>query len=161
MSVSKVKIYRTSGNGVWKSLKIRFKNLNGRYSETEKWNLTNGDKEFVVSVLLNSFLTDYSRYFLNADLDELKSDIVEGFSLLREDDLDGGTSQVSIEIDVVPGNPFQNHFSCKDKDSTPQAIEENEITQSAVKQKLVNLDKDSTNIKFFEENKCSVCLSRC
>ena len=63
-----------------------------------------------------------------------------------------------MEIALVLEKPFRMHFSCKDEESTPQAVEENEISQSAVKQTLVNLDKDSRNMKFFEENQCSVCF---
>ena len=47
-SVTKIKIQRSSDNGVWNILNIRFKKLNGRYSEVEKLNLTNGDEDFAV-----------------------------------------------------------------------------------------------------------------
>ena len=151
--VTKVEIKRRIDNGVWWTIEIRFKKLNGRYTEVEKWNETNGDEDFAVSILLQAFLPRYSIHFVDADLDELKSDIVEGFRQLREND-----SQEYMVIDVVPEKLIRIHSSCSYEDSTPQPLKNNEISQSELQQKLVNLDKDSRNMKFFEENQCSVCL---
>ena len=154
-SVTKVEIQRSSDNGVWKSLIIRFNILNGIYSEIKRHNVTSEDEDVAVSNLLTVFLPCCPNIFVNADLDKLKSDIVEGFRQLRENDLDGN----SLEHMEIAVERIRTHFSCKGENSTPPAVEKNEISQSEVKQKLVNLDKDSTNMKFFEENKCSVCLS--
>ena len=156
-SVTKVEIQRVRDSGVWKRLKIRFKDLNGSYSCREKENLTNGDEKFAVSVLLTSFLLCYSKHFVNANLYRLRSDIVKSFRQLRENNL-YGNSQKYFDIAVVPKKRIRTHSSCKEEDSTPRALEENGISQSVVKQKLVNLDKGSRKMKFFEENKCSVCL---
>ena len=92
-SVTKIKIQRSCDNGVWNMLSIRFKKLNGRYSVIEKPNLTNGDENSAVSYLLNSFLHFYSKHSGIANLDELKSDIVEGFCQLRENDIDGDSEE--------------------------------------------------------------------
>ena len=100
-SVTKVEIYRSIDNGVWKRLKIRFKNLNRRYSETEKWNLTNGDEKFAVSVLLLAILPRYSKRLVNANLDRLRYDIVGGFSQFREKHLDGNNHEYT-KIYVMP-----------------------------------------------------------
>ena len=69
---------------------------------------------------LLTFLHFYSEHFVNANLDKLRSDIEEGF---RENDLDGN-SEEHMEIALVLEKPFRMHFSCKDEESTPQAVEE-------------------------------------
>ena len=153
-SVSKVEIKRTSENGVWRTVDIRFKKLNGRYAGVWKSNYTNGDEDFAVLNLLQAFLAGYSIHFVDADLRKLRSDIREGFRRLREND-----SREYMAIDVVPKKPIKTHSSCTYEDSTAHPLEGDELSQSEVQQKLVNVDGDIRYMKFFEENKCSVCLS--
>ena len=69
-SVRKIEIQRSSDNGVWDMLTIKFKKLNGGYSMCDKPNLTNGDEESAVSYLLIPFLRRYSENYGNANLDE-------------------------------------------------------------------------------------------
>ena len=100
-SVTKVEIQRVRDSGVWKRLKIRFKDLNGSYSCREKENLTNGDEKFAVSVLLLAILPRYSKRLVNANLDRLRYDIVGGFSQFREKHLDGNNHEYT-KIYVMP-----------------------------------------------------------
>ena len=51
-------------------------------------------------------------------------------------------------------------MSCgKDQKESSTVLAENEISHSGLKQKLASLDKNAEAIKFFVNNKCSVCLS--
>ena len=47
----------------------------------------------------------------------------------------------------------------KNVDSSTTDLKVNEVSQCELKQKLIETDKDSETTKFFEDNKCSVCLS--
>ena len=108
---------------------------------------------------LSDLLDDFVRKF---NSEHLRSRILEGFQQLRESDFSGNSLE-STEISVVPDKPLEPHLSCKKNQKEHVKTErsvENEITQSKLQQTLAVLDKDSSIMKFFELNKCSVCLSK-
>ena len=88
----------------------------------------------------------YSQYLTGINVEQLRLKVVEGFRQLRENDL-SGNSEESMEIILEP------------KDTANEASEESEISQSELQQKLAIVEKDSKVMKYFEDNKCSVCLS--
>ena len=66
------------------------------------------------------------------------------------------------EIPIEPNEELEPHFLCKmnfNKGSSQKIIEENEVSQSELKKKLAVVDKDSEVLSFFQDKKCSVCLS--
>ena len=65
-------------------------------------------------------------------------------------------------VPVAAEDLLEPHFSCNkndSEDSTTESLQENETPQSEIIQKLKNVNQDGEVWKFFEENKCSVCLS--
>ena len=81
---------------------------------------------------------------------------------MRENDLDGFGNLEFMEICLPAEEQTEPHFSCKSnkyEDFATKGSTENEISQSAVQQKLATVEKTNKAITFFEDNKCSVCLS--
>ena len=69
---------------------------------------------------------------------------------MRQNNKDG------IELKIC----LPTHTSCsKNKKENSRDLAGNEISQSDLKGKLASLDKNAIALKFFEKNKCSVCLS--
>ena len=165
MSVEKIEISRVSRNGEWQTIRLMVFTVNNSnnmafYAVNRPDETENEDE-----ALLKLFCEIITQGF---DLRHSKSQVIEGYNLLRENDL-SGNSHDSIEILAV------NYQSCKknnDGDTTLKASEKNNvISQSEVKQKLATIIKDSKPISrrlsrilkrkvlFFENKKCSVCLS--
>ena len=117
----------------------------------------NGSEETAtISFLDNVVDVSLFRYLRNINLDQMRSDVLQGFNQMRENDLSGNTRE-TMEISLVSEYPLEPHFSCKQ--NKIQSSNENEILQSEVQQKLATVAKDSKVMTFFEDNKCSVCLS--
>ena len=152
MSVKKIKIMRTSHNGGWDTVWITVF-TETFYPEPHMQMFTtpddNENEDEAVIDLFNDIAQDI-------DLEHFRSQVLQAHNRLRENDL-SGNSQESIEIPVVP-EELEPHQSCKENNenvTTMQTSEENGISQSEVKQKLANFSK---SMKFFEDNKCPVCL---
>ena len=93
------------------------------------------------------------------NLIQIKTQILEAISQMIENDLNNESIETK-EIVVPPKEKLKPHSSCKmNVASNVQALPETGISQSELKQSLSTLDKDSEVMKFFEENKCPVCLS--
>ena len=158
-SAKKVEIKRISKNGHWDELVLMhclgFDGWNfGKFTR----NVENRNEEDATVYLLDIFVRSYSpsQYLRNINLDQMRADVLQGFHQLRENDL-SGNSRDTMEISLVAKKPLELHFSCKQNKT--QSSGESEILQSEVQQKLATVDKDSKVMKFFEDNKCSVCLS--
>ena len=159
-SAKKVEIKRISQNGHWDELALMYclefdgwKNNNGKITTN-----ANRNEEDATVYLLDIFVRSYSpsQYLRNINLDQMRADVLQGFHQLRENDL-SGNSRDTMEISLVAKKPLELHFSCKQNKT--QSSGESEILQSEVQQKLATVDKDSKVMKFFDNNKCSVCLS--
>ena len=85
----------------------------------------------------NSFI---SYYLLKCDLEYMKSKVLEAIYQLPENNRDIEIRE-SLEIDLIPR---PHGISCmENKDITNQSSEDNIISQSQLKEKLVSVDKDS------------------
>ena len=164
-----VKISNSSpGIGRRGSLSLTIKNESNGFTTYKKYNENYNDE--TVTHLLDDFAERLSEFDEFADLRELedfqsfiltlegsREKIIEGFRQLREN----GNSFESMEIVLEPKEP-EPHFSCKNnknEDTADGTPKESEISQSELQQKLAAIvEKDNKVIKFFEENKCSVCL---
>ena len=153
-----VKISRFSLlDGHYHGLHIAFVNPNTNvwYSDEMLYDWCNNEDEAVV-ILLNNFVEAYySDYFTIISVEQLKLKVTEGFRRLRENDYIVGY----MDICLIPQGP---HFSCKMKqndDDTTKSSGEGGISQSKVQQKLAFIEKENKIMTFFEDNKCSVCLS--
>ena len=153
MSVKKIKILRISSNGEWDRILLNVvTETNYSRSELQMRNQPDDadDEDEAVSVIINKIV----RLF---DLEYLRSVVIMAHNHLRENDL-SGNSWGSIEFIVVPDDP-EAHQSCKENNdnvTTMQTSDENGISQCEVQRKLAHC---SNSMKFFEDNKCSVCLS--
>ena len=155
-SVKKLEILRISLYGHWDELIIRCVISDESEFISSSQNTDDRNEENATTSLLDSFVRLYSyRYLRNINLDQMRSDVLQGFQQLREND-SNDYSQDSMEISLVSEEPLEPHFSCKENES--QSSGNNEILQSEVQQKLATVAKDSKVMKFFEDNKCSVCL---
>ena len=147
MSVKKIKIMRASRNGGWDMVWITI------FTETEPPEIfyTHPDlienEDEAVSDLFNDILMDY-------DLEHLRSRVLQAHNRLRENDVNDRSCE-STEIILEP-EEREPHQSCKVNNDNVQESEENGISQSEVQQKLAHFSKP---LKFFEDNKCSVCLN--
>ena len=163
-NLPKFEISRSSLNGHWNDLYIKL--LNCDIVWPEGLGFVNGgddDEDDAVVDLLEGFFDsdDYSDYLTVENVEQSIVKITEGFRQLRENDLDGN-SEESMEISLVPQEQPEPHFSCKMNKNgydTTQSSELNEISQSEVQQKLAIVEKENKVMTFFEDNKCSVCLS--
>ena len=150
-SIEEIKVFRFYFIGQYDQLVLNVKANNTYccYSCSSSSGLS--EKE-AVSIIANDFAKDYkSEYY--------KEKIVQGFHQLRLRPVTDTFSDY-IDIPVLP-NQLEPHFSCKMKnvDSSTTDLKVNEVSQCELKQKLTETDKDSETMKFFEDNKCSVCLS--
>ena len=146
--IQKVGISRCSTNGRWDVLEISVI-TNGRFKHFQTINETDINEDEALSNLMDNLMKK-----INSE--HLKSKILEGFHQLQAIGLSGNSFKF-IDIPIV-----DSHISCKmnlEEHNNPEGPGENEITQNNLKQKLVNFNKDSTIMKFFEENKCTVCLN--
>ena len=157
-SVDKVKILRSSRDGLWYHLSIIDEISSDGEVIVNDGNTNIDDAIILVAI---QFIRRFgSKYPQNINLDKLKCDIIQGFHQMGE---------ISLNIDIcctklifLHEKQPEPHFSCKTNENVDSAIQasgENEISQSEVQQKLSVVDKDSEIMKFFEENKCSVCLT--
>ena len=92
---------------------------------------------------------------------QIKTQILEAIKQMKENDRDNESIQTK-EIVVPPKEIIKPHSLCKINQnvaSSVQALPENGICQSELKQRLSTLDKDNEVLKVFKDNKCSVCLS--
>ena len=148
---------RVSTNGSWSGLFLTLKYGDGYGDEIAKFGIYNSSniiEDEAVSTILDDF-----EAILN--LGNFRSTILKGFRRLRESDLNGHSLQ-TIKIPAVSKELREPHFSCKtnqNEDDTSQFSGENIISHSEVQQKLGTVDKDNNVILFFQDNKCSVCLS--
>ena len=94
-------------------------------------------------------------------LTQLKTQILQAISQMKQNDTGDGSVQTK-EIDVPPKEKPKPHSLCKMNQSVAsnvQALPETGISQSELKQKLSDLEKDSEVVKGFEDKSCPVCLS--
>ena len=164
MSHKSITIERTSKYHCWQLLKITCYHSNGRrFSAVWKSNKPrNSNEENAITTLMDRLFKKLnSTYLANINLDKLRSDIVKGFRQLREIDLMSNMHGMLVfKHDIVL--VLDSHLSCKinqNNDNATQETEEKDFSQSELQQKLAVVHKNSKVMKFFEGNKCSVCLN--
>ena len=110
----------------------------------------------------NNFVeNEMFEYIDNQEVRRMKNGIVRTVLRMRECDDHVGREQ-KVEITIVPREELKPHSSCKmnfNKGSSPKMNEEGRVLQSELKPKLAAVVKGSDVLNFFEDNKCSVCLS--
>ena len=132
----------------WSSLTIKYY-LNGTWHHSTLLNISNQTEDEALSSLVDVFVN-------HTDSQHLRDDIVEGFRQLRQNNQDDEIEDYQDEIEIY----VLTHILCsKNQKESSTDLEGNEISQSDLKQKLASLDKNAEALKFFEKNKCSVCLS--
>ena len=162
--IEEILISRSSMNDATKILIIYFFDNDHvlHRKDAVRFPLSFVNEDEIVATLLDNFLrTYYSDYLSVISEEQLRLKIIEGFRQLRRNDLNGNNRE-TMAISLVPQGQLEPHFSCKmnkNGDDTTQSSGENDISQSKLQQKLSIVDKDSEIMKFFEDNKCSVCLS--
>ena len=152
--VEKVEILRFSRDGVWQQINLKV------YTDTidPLWVANNNNppqdnENEVISELCDIIEVQFG-------LGRLRPQVVQGYNELLDLDLDGNFPLL-FEIPVFSEKP-QAHQSCNLNDEQSGILENcnvNELFQYQVKEKLENVQKDSKVLKFFEDKKCSVCLS--
>ena len=149
MSNKVFKIERTSRNCRWETLSITHYVADRTVWDVCQYNCGSKTEPAALYSLISE-LVEIS------NCEDLKCKLYQGFCQLQQHDSDGN-SQHSMEIFVG----LLEHFSCKinNKDFAAQLSNEKEVSQSQVKHKLANFKEDNAVMKFFEENKCSVCLT--
>ena len=148
-SIEEIYLLRCVSNGQYDYLILRVKS-NNNFACINSGRSSGLSEEEAVNTIANVFVNDYkSEYY--------KEKIIEGFEQLR---LRNVTNILSDDMEI-PVLPFEPHYSCKMKtvDSSTTDRQKNEVSQCELKQKLTEVDKDSKVVKFFEDKKCSVCLS--
>ena len=144
-----VVIQREIKDGSWKRLVIYVESTSGNmYHFARSKHSGNKDENEAVRRVINTFEQDFGLSFTT-----LK--ILEGFQKLKEENLEGLSSKL-LDIDDGQTNGTQ-HFSCKLNNN--ENFGENEVRQSDINKKLAVLDQQSETVKFFQDNKCSICLS--
>ena len=147
---------RISTNGRWSDLFVILKMIGRRITFAyREHNFSDRDEDEALSKLLDRF----ENLRCGFNLKRLRSKFLRGFRYLREND-SNGYSQRSMEIALVAEEQPEPHFSCKknqNEDST--SSDENIISQAEIKENLAIIEKDNKSMKFFEDNKCCVCLS--
>ena len=155
-----VEIERYSLNGHYEYIKLDIDLEGWSHVAFMLYSIINNEDEAVIG-LLDNFVETYQEDFPTSIITEhLRKNIIEGFCQLRENDLSGDSLEV-MRISLVPEEQHEPHFSCKTnkkEDSATQSTGENEISQCEIQQKLATFEKDCRVMKFFEENKCSICL---
>ena len=146
--IKKLEIKRTIKDGIWKYLELYvksstktfdFMSLNGRKDRNENE---------AIGVLIHKFEQNFgsSNFTLK---------ILKGFQKLREENLEGKSSKfLDVDDKQTDGG---HHFSCEIRDK--QTFGENEVCQTDISEKLADLDEQSETFKFYEDKKCSICLS--
>ena len=156
--MSKIEIVRVikSNGSICLELELSLFDENGckyfRLSETTY----DAENEDIFGFVSHTFDDDLWEY----DIEYMRSKVLEAFYQLRENYRGVGVRE-SIEFDLLPKENNYPHFSCKQKqndDFINQSLAEGLTTQSELKQKLVKVHEDSEVMKFFKDNKCSVCL---
>ena len=70
---------------------------------------------------------------------------------------------LSVEVPIEPKKKTEAHHYCCKKDQivdyVARSTEENAVSQFELKEKLSVVYKNSEASKFFDENKCPVCMS--
>ena len=158
--VNEVIIQMINRFGRWSYLTIMYEESGSKVQEDKRVEWNRSMDNAIASVVRRFFRHYSSTYLQNVNLDKLKCDIVQGFRQMVQNDLNCVFVQQTIYF--VPEKQPKPHYSCKmygNEDSTIQASGKNESSQSEVKQKLSVVKNNSEVMKFFEENKCSVCLS--
>ena len=159
-------IQRSNENGRWSCLTIKYvvtkrrsttKSFTREYNDDENRNIDDA-----ITTVMDRFLSRFrSDYLQNMHLDKFKCDVVKGFHQMEEIDLNRNTDLEKVIL-FLPKKQPEPHLSCKmneNEDSGIRASGENESSQSEVQQKLSIVDKNSDFMKFFTDNKCSVCHS--
>ena len=154
--MKEVEIWRSSRNGHYNQLWITIKNISNGVNFTEMKSFTEHHNEYEAVIIL---LDDLAQGLYEFDIqslipisEEFRVKIIEGFRQLQENDLNGNN--------VGSMKMLEPHFSCKKNKNEDTANEASkEISQSELQQKLATVGKDNKVMKFFEDNKCCVCLS--
>ena len=148
--VEKLRVKRIGevDSDLWSSLTIKYY-LNGTWHHSTLLNISNQTEDEALSTIVDVFVN-------HTDSQHLRDDIVEGFRQLRQNNQDDEIEDYQDEIEIY----VLTHISCsKNQKESSTDLAGNEISQSDLKQKLASLDKNAEALKFFEKNKCSVCLS--
>ena len=150
--IKKLNIIRASHDGQYSYLELVVVYTNRLISEYGFNYRSRLSEEEAVARIADNFARDHN-------CETAKQRIKQSFEELRSRDVTG-TSFESLYVYLLP-DKLEPHFSCtKNKLNDSSSIpSENEVSQSELKQKLTNVEKDSKVMKFFEDNKCSVCLS--
>ena len=172
---------RSTDSGYYISLNIKMYDKYGLL-ESMSDDANNNNEDEVVFELVDDFVEEfYLNYLTNENLRQLRFNVIQGFNQLRLNNL-GSNSNDNMTIHVVvenqpeeqpedqpeeqpenqPEDQPESHLSCKknpNEDDTSKSSAIDEIAQSEVQQKLAIVEKNTKVMKFFEDNKCSVCLS--
>ena len=161
-TVYKIKIERSNEDGRWLCLTIKYEVSNresNQRTRIREYNDGNRNIDDAITTVMDRFIKTFSSTYLQSiNLDKFKCDMVQGFQQMQEINL----YRTKKVLFFGPEKQLESHFSCKMNEneySVIQASIENEVAQSEVQQKLSIVDKDSEVMKFYEDNKCSVCLS--
>ena len=149
--IKDIEIHRTSRNGCWRVLCIAV-GTNFQNNYFQSCNESNRNENEVILDLLDDLVREFN--FLEC----FKTKILQGFNQLQQNDFSGNSWEL-MQISLVPQ---KSHVSCNKDDGDnlhTNESEETEISQSEVLRKLAIVNKDSKVKIFFEENRCSVCLS--
>ena len=160
-SINEIRIYRYSIDHHYEWLFIEIADGDDVTDNVGVDYATNNNEDEAVIQVFDEFVEHFQlNYLPNTSLEQLKLNIIQGFDQLRQNDLSGNSLETMI-VDL-PQEQLELHFSCKmgnNEAFNTQESGENNISQSGLKQKLSNVEKDGRVLKFFEDNKCSVCLS--
>ena len=162
--IKEVEIWRGSINYHYDYILLRILIDDRFYASDMEYRSISIEDEAVIQ-LLDDFVEEYQPDFPTSIITEqLRVKIIEGFRQLRDSDFDDHSERrhENLIISSLLEEQPELHFSCKSKkheDSATQSSGENETFQSEIKQKLATFQKDGRTMKFFEDNKCSVCLS--
>ena len=156
-TLKKVTIKRWSLHGCWDKLEIKSNDEGFRDLNLVSVNIFKGEEDSAVLDLVKFFDEYLSFRSFNINYEHLKSEILQGFQKLKENDLTGD-SEESIDFIVIPIDP---HISCKENGNSHNSQESpvNYLSQTEVRKKLKTVEESSTVMRFFQENKCSVCLN--
>ena len=161
-SIIEMRIFRSSIDNHYEWLLIEIDDVDDLSLNVAMNYVTNNNEDEAVIQLFDKFVERfYLDYPTNTSLEQFRLKIIQGFDQLRENDLSGNSHEI-MKIHMVPKKQLEPHFSCKmgkNEAVTTQESDENNISQSDLKQKLAIVEKDSRVLNFFEDNKCSVCLS--
>ena len=143
ITIKSLTLWRSSQNGRLKFVEIISKpDFRGNYFRS--FSLLNSSEDDLVKKLVAKFVADFN-------IESMGSKIIKTFRELRERDIDGNNF-VCEKLDVP------QHISCKSSQNH-SISDENTVTQSELSQKLATLDKNDKVLKFYEDNKCCVCLN--